>query len=360
VASHGCAGEGTLGLSGRFTSGNEVRAGATGRLRAAATAISILLLGFSAVGLLLRTQPVRSIPLLVISVGSTFVPLIALVGLVLAVASRRVLLSLIGCVLLAVTVAVQVSWYYVGHPSYNGRFTDVRVLSSNLRYGLADGPQFVGLAKDNADVIAVAELTPEAVERFRQQGIEDAFPYSLLRPVAGPGGIGIWSRYPITPLSAVGHRRALMPAARVKVPGLQFEPVVASVHVMSPVAGDQNTVAEWSDGMAGAKAQLNNFAREAGPGAVIVSGDYNSTPDMRQFRDLLTNGYRDAVDQTGSGYAPTFKADGWLPPLITIDHVLTRNAAASSIKTVTIRGSDHRALLATVRVPVNPLPTVQE
>ena len=42
------------------------------------------------------------------------------------------------------------------------------------------------------------------------------------------------------------------------------------------------------------------------------------------------------------------------PPVITIDHVLTRNAAASSIRTVKIKGTDHRALLATVRVPVEP------
>lgn len=259
-------GKETLGLFGKLTSGPGVRVEANGRLRAAARGVSILLLGFSTVALVFRTQPVTSIPRLVLSVGSTFVPFIALVGLVLAVASRRFLLSLVGCVLLAVTVAVQVSWYYFGHPSDDGRFTDVRVLSSNLRYGLADGPQFVGLAKDNADVIAVAELTPEAVERFKQQGIEDAFPYSLLRPVPGPGGIGIWSRYPITPISAASHRGASMAAARVKVPGLQFEPVVASVHVMSPVAGDQNTVAEWNNGMAGAKAQLDNFAREAGPG----------------------------------------------------------------------------------------------
>jgi len=60
------------------------------------------------------------------------------------------------------------------------------------------------------------------------------------------------------------------------------------------------------------------------------------------------------VQQLGSGYAPTFKADHPLPPLITIDHILTRNAAAATIKTVKITGSDHRALLATVRVPRDP------
>lgn len=40
--------------------------------------------------------------------------------------------------------------------------------------------------------------------------------------------------------------------------------------------------------------------------------------------------------------------------MITIDHVLTRNAAVSSIKTVKIKGTDHRALMATVRVPLEP------
>lgn len=341
-------------MSGRHGTGRIVNGGVSGAARAVVFAASALLLAFCAVALVFRAQPVTTIPRLVLSVGATFVPLLAVAGLALAVASRRVVLSIIGVFLVAATVAVQVSWYYFGRPSDVGRYAEVRVLSSNLRYGLADPAQFVQLATTGADVVAVAELTEEAVDRFKQQGIERTFPYALLQPFWGAGGIGLWSRYPITPLSAARHRGVTMPAARVAVPGARYEPIVASVHVMSPVAGDQNTVDDWSRGMAGAKAQLDNFAREAGPGAVIISGDYNSTPDMRQFRDLLTNGYRDAVDQTGSGYAPTFKADSWLPPVITIDHVLTRNAAVSSIKTVKIRGTDHRALLATVQVPLEP------
>ena len=71
-----------------------------------------------------------------------------------------------------------------------------------------------------------------------------------------------------------------MPAARLAVPGLRHDPVLASAHIMSPVSDRQNTVEDWRNGMAGAKAQLNDFAAAAGPGAVIVGGDYNSTPDM--------------------------------------------------------------------------------
>ena len=54
------------------------------------------------------------------------------------------------------------------------------------------------------------------------------------------------------------------------------------------------------------------------------------------------------------GFVPTFPSRTWHPPLITIDHVLTRQAASASIRTVYVRGSDHRSLLATVDVPLDP------
>lgn len=321
------------------------------------TAIAAIALAFAAIALIARAQPVSTIPRLILSVGSTFVPLVAVVGLVLAILSRRALLALFAVFLVTATLAIQVSWYYVKHPIDLGPSADVRVLSSNLRYGRADPTAFVGLAQASADVITVAELTPEAVTRFREAGIDETFPYSLLLPGPGAGGIGLWSRFPITPLTTLRHRGVSMPAARVQIPGIPYDPVLASAHIMSPVSDRVNTVEDWSNGMAGAKAQLANFAQAAGPGAVIVAGDYNSTPDMRQFRDLLTDGYRDAVGQTGSGFAPTYPSDTWFPPVITIDHVLTRNAEALSIKTIEMPGSDHRSLLATIAVPLEPVAT---
>lgn len=323
----------------------------TSRTRTLATVLSAVALLFSAVALLVRFQPVSGMPRLIIAVGATFVPVVALGGLLLAVIARRVAMTVVGVILAVATVTTQVLWYYVGDPPESFRSVDVRVLSSNLRYGQADPASFVRLAEQNADVITVAELTAEAVQRFASAGIGETFPYSHLMPAPRAGGIGIWSRYRLTPLTVPRRRNVTMPAARIDFPGAEFQPLVAGMHVMSPVAGDQNTVDDWRYGMAGAKAQLDNFAREAGAGAVIISGDYNSTPDMRQFRDLLTNGYRDAVQQLGAGFAPTFRADTWLPPLITIDHVLTRNAAAACIRSVSVKGSDHRALLATVKVP---------
>ena len=291
------------------------------------------------------------------SVGSPYTVLIAVVGLVLALWGRRTVLSIVAAIFVVVSLAIQVSWYYLGStggraPQADGH-TEIRVFASNIFKGQADPEAFVRLAIDNADVITVAELTPDSVRGFRQAGLEQVFPYSHLMPSVGGGGIGMWSRYPLTAVSVPRHRAVVMPAARLSVPGVAIKPVLASTHVMSPVAGDENTVADWGEGMAAAKAQLGNFAQAAGAGTVIVGGDYNSTPDMRQFRDLLTDGYRDAVEESGAGFAPTFPADASIPPLITIDHVLTRNAVAKSVKVVSVPGSDHLGLVATIQVPLD-------
>ncbi|MCI4673464.1 endonuclease/exonuclease/phosphatase family protein [Candidatus Mycolicibacterium alkanivorans] len=316
------------------------------------TALAIAALLFAAAAVVARARPISNIPDLVLAVGSPYVALVALAGLIVASTAKRTTLSVFAVVVIAAALAVQVSWYYLGQrPTNEGQHVDIRVLSSNLRYGQADPSFFVKLAEQNADVITAAELTPEAVQRFTQTGIDKTFPYSSLIPAPRAGGVGMWSRYPLTTLSVARHRGISIPAVRLEVPGVATEPVLASVHVYSPVAGENNTDPEWRNGMAGATAQLANFAQIAGPGAVIVGGDYNSTPDMRQFRDLLTDGYRDAVEQLGAGFAPTFPSNSWYPPLLTIDHVLTRNAAASSIRTIEVPGSDHRALLATFEVP---------
>ncbi|MET0703489.1 MAG: endonuclease/exonuclease/phosphatase family protein, partial [Mycobacterium sp.] len=279
---------------------------------------------------------------------------LALLGVALSVLARRALLSLVAVMVVVLTVAVQAPWYYFGGPADVSEHATIRVLSSNLRKGQANPSAFVALASESADVITVSELTPEAVAGFSRAGIDQVFPYSVLLPGAEAEGIGLWSRFPLTDATPAKNRRTDIAAARLQVPGVKLHPLIASMHLVSPLAADADSFEAWRSGIRGAKWALNDFARTTAPAAVIVAGDFNSTPDMRQFRNLVTNGYRDSVEQTGSGFAPTFPAHGWSPPLITIDHVLTRNASAMSSNTVTLPGSDHRSLLATVYVPLEP------
>lgn len=324
----------------------------SGRYRSVFTAIAIGAVALSVATLVLRHRPLSNLIALLVAVGSPYIPLLAVSGLALLALGRRPLLSVVAALVVAATVAVQANWYYVGSVADVGEHIDVRVLSSNLRKGHALAPEFIALANQSADVITVSELTPVAVQGFSLAGIDEEFPYSVLIPAPGAGGIGVWSRFPLSEVPSAKREKNV--AARVQVPGLRFSPLVASVHIMSPLAADSNSFDGWRRGILAMRDELDELATAAGTGSVIVAGDFNSTPDMRQFRNLLTNGYRDAVEQTGAGFAPTFPSRSGFPPLLTIDHVLSRNAAASSIRTVKVPGSDHRALLATIQVPVDP------
>jgi hypothetical protein len=130
-------------------------------------------------------------------------------------------------------------------------------------------------------------LTPEEVWRFSQAGIGEVFPYSVLIPAPDAGGRvveQVSARRSVGEAAVHRYRRGAAAGPRVR-----FDPLVASVHVISPVASNSDTVGDWRTGIAAIRVALNDFADAAGQAAVIIAGDFNSTLDMRQYRDLLTN-----------------------------------------------------------------------
>jgi endonuclease/exonuclease/phosphatase (EEP) superfamily protein YafD len=314
-------------------------------------ALAIVTLVYVVAALIARTVPLANLPTLVLAASFPYVPLAALCAAILSALCRRKMLAAVSVLLLTISVAIQVPWQELGRTTGTGApSTELRVLSSNIQKGEAHTAAFVGLAVASADIITMSELTAEAATRFRDGGLRKTFPYSILIPRPGAGGMGLWSRYPLTALPPSRYGSNFI-AARVRVPGIRHDPLVASVHLMSPLADGANTFEEWGHRITVARSEFAEWARTAGPAAVIIAGDFNATPDMRQFRDLLDVGYRDAVAQTRVGFSPTYSPHPAIPPVITIDHVVTRNSVAESIRTVDIPGSDHRALLATVAVP---------
>ena len=322
-----------------------------GKIHRTLAVLAVAIAGGAGAALLVRANAVRNLSSLTIAVLSPYVAVLAVAGMAAAAASRRRVLAVVAILVAIISVGVQVSWYYLGRPRDPGNDSIVRLLSSNIRNGEADATAFVRTAEANADVLVVIELTPDAVQRFSSAGINRIFPYSHLIPAPLAGGIGMWSRFPIAPLPVPKHPFAAVPAALISIPGVPVEMVLVGVHVKSPLAEGRDTIDDWHSGIEHVRNRLTAFAKNAGAGAVVVAGDFNATPDVRQLRDMLTDGYRDAVEQLGAGFSPTFPANRWYPPLYTIDHVFTRNSAAVVIKTVNIAGSDHRGLLASIAVP---------
>jgi endonuclease/exonuclease/phosphatase (EEP) superfamily protein YafD len=202
------------------------------------------------------------------------------------------------------------------------------------------------LAREHADILAVQELTPEKADQISAAGIGETLPYSVLRTREGPAGVGIWSRYPMTPGADYDEFWLGLITARVSIPGAPAEATVVTTHMSAPWP---EPIRGWRDDLARLVSVLDEIGTSPS-GPVIVAGDLNATPDVLEFRRLLRNGYHDAAEQAGAGLTRTHPADIVIPPVFAVDHILLRGATATSVRTVAVDGSDHRALIADIRL----------
>ena len=270
-------------------------------------------------------------------------------GAVVAAVLFALLRSRVGWVGCAVAVGVVIWTVALQAPAYVGASvpdhgTDTVVMTSNLKVGAADPHAVVRAARSHdVDVLMLEELTPGIRHALRAAGLDSLFPYSVSDPRDGGAGTGLWSR---TPLTDTNVRRDLgfsFVSARTKLAGV--ETTLAALHVFGPYP--QAQFSRWKSDMSAYPRVLDGL-----PGStVLIGGDFNATPDDAQFRTVLGNRYLDAAGQAGAGYTPTWPANRWFPPLITIDHVLTEGAVARSADSIEIPGSDHRALVVSVRIP---------
>lgn len=296
-------------------------------------------LGAAIVGLAARWIPIVNRLLLALAAA---VPYLVLGAPVAAVLFGTVGNWPLAAVAVATTAAAAVVQIPLFRRAKAPSGTALRFLSANLRYGRAEAEPVVRYAEESADIVALQELTPAALARLEAAGLDRLFPYRALREMDEPGGVGIWSRYPITDIRIDDGFWLGMLAVTVQLPGAGSATTVMTVHLSAP----------WPDPLQGWRDDLARLAdtllkaAQASSGPVLLAGDLNATPDMREFRRLLRQGYRDAGAQAGAGVVRTHPADIVAPPVFAVDHILTRGYVATSVRTLQVPGSDHRALLA--------------
>ena len=243
-----------------------------------------------------------------------------------------------------VAVALQLP-LFIGSGGPAADTVAIRVLTANLKEGLAEPQPLADLAHDRADVVVVQELTPELSANLNM--LKSDFPFQAVAARPYAAGVGIWSRYPIEHFSRNTDYELGMLTASLRVPGAASAVTVLAAHVMGPWP---QPIDGWRREMALLPKTLATLADITGSGAAIVAGDLNATSDMAPFRRLLRDGFRSAVEQAGAGLVPTFPSGRSMPPIIGIDHIITRNSSVSDVSTVYVPGSDHLGLIATVHV----------
>lgn len=234
----------------------------------------------------------------------------------------------------------------------------VRVLTLNSRGGSVDPAALVAAARQHAvDVLAVQELTWGLVHRLDGAGLGDLLPHTHLDPRPDAPGVGLWTRWELTPLAPLPGPVAAAPRARAEpAPGRPV--VLTSVHPLTPM---RERGYPWQRDLA----RLLPLAGSREP--QVVMGDFNASRDHQPFRELLAAGFVDCADAAQHRTWPGFTwpvswdlysdregrrfPDRRAPAIMRLDHVLVSRAAGHTVREarpVRVAGTDHLAVLAVI------------
>ena len=277
------------------------------------------------------------------------ITLLAIVLITLALRRRRfetVVITALAALLPWVTQAAGL----LGDQPNIAEATDLRVMVINAGDGRASAQDIVAAVTGNAiQVLVVTELTNELAHDLTTAGLNKSVTAAWVALPGQPGvatedgaGMGVWTSVPVESTDDVPGTS--WPARRLTL----ADPKVTLVagHVVNPLPFNGS---RWANDLRA----LRNAGRSAGRPTVVL-GNLNATSWHADLRAFHSAGLPDAVAVLGGGPLPTWPS--WSPvALLQLDHVMvSRDIAVPSTGTVAIDGSDHRGLLASLRIPLTP------
>ncbi|MEM7533746.1 MAG: endonuclease/exonuclease/phosphatase family protein [Chloroflexota bacterium] len=238
-----------------------------------------------------------------------FLPLLILLPMTLILKDKHALIGLAVVVLLFITQYGLLFFPQFSQPSTNaGQQLDV--LTYNLGPGRARPKEvFDALVKQDADIVAVQEVSPSVVDVF-SRGLNDTYPYMILDP---PYSTGLLSRYPILSSKRLASQSMDRTYLHVTIDWQQ------PLHVL--VVHPQIPDITWSSGRPlhiGLRDQrqregIKHVAEYAEilPMPVIIMGDFNMTPQSDAYTRITTT-FVDTHTAAGFGFGFSFPNDTWV------------------------------------------------
>ncbi|MGW8884558.1 endonuclease/exonuclease/phosphatase family protein [Streptomyces sp. NPDC055749] len=194
------------------------------------------------------------------------------------------------------------------------------------------------LIKAAPELIALEELTPSALPLYEKALAAD-YPYHAVE-----GTVGLWSQYPLTDVRLLdikpkgieeGWSRGLR--SRAHTPWGEIAVYVAHLpSVRLRLSGFDSGWRDESAGLLGTAISAEKLDK------VILLGDFNSTADDRGLTPVTSQMNVQAEDFEFS-WPTAF-------PVSRIDHIMTRSAIVTDIRTLPATGSDHLPVAAGIKL----------
>jgi endonuclease/exonuclease/phosphatase (EEP) superfamily protein YafD len=287
----------------------------------------------------------RSVPFAVLAAFRPQLVVVTALAALAMIAWRRVRVAGVAALLMCLVAGALVVPRAVASTVPAPHGLELTVLSFNVDEGRADVSTLAAtIRRERPDVVVL----PESADRFSAL-LGEAIPDLGYRSsvAASPGvddvdGTTVLTAPGLGPLgSRVISQGRSDPWLELTGGGLGAVRLVA-VHVSAPVP---RKIQSWPRELA----QLRTWCG-AGAGPAVVVGDFNATLDHRDFREG-TRGCQDAGAATGEGLTGTWNAAWPSWSGVQIDHVLAGGGPQpTALRILDLPGSDHRALLARVRL----------
>jgi len=276
--------------------------------------------------------------------------LLAVVALGAAVARLRRMLLATAPVLLYTLVPVCSDYVPRAAPGESG--PTVRVMSVNLLVSNTDTAGVLAEIRSARPDILLLQEYSAAWHQALNPALSPEYPHSVFKTGEDSFGGAVYSRFSFVgrPESDVQMGTEAVPQFRAVVDLSGRHVAVYNIHLLPAWKFEYALEGrlEFAD-------LLALLREETLP--VILGGDFNFTGTTPQARGLRRAGFRDAWDLAGCGHGATWPASGPLRflPGFRIDHVYL-GPGVTCVRCVRgeARGSDHRPLVADVRVDGGP------
>jgi endonuclease/exonuclease/phosphatase (EEP) superfamily protein YafD len=223
--------------------------------------------------------------------------------------------------------------------------TALTVMSFNAKVASADTVQLSReILQRRADVVVLLEVDQPMVDALRSSEVGQRLPYMTAPPTPGRvAGSVIMSRFAMTKIAAAktpSDPRYVFdqPAVRIDVAGTGV--LVHAVHAYPPILSGADA---WHESIR----QLGQWQRMHPDEPVIMAGDFNSSRAHPVYR-YASKGMTEASRAAGPLTLSTWPVGSLAPNFVALDHILVRRVASTHFDRITIEGSDHQALAASL------------
>ncbi|SFE37015.1 vancomycin resistance protein VanJ [Actinopolyspora alba] len=208
----------------------------------------------------------------------------------------------------------------------------VGVVTQNLYASNSDPKATLrDLSHTDADLVGLQEITSRT-RSVASEALRERYPHHITM-----GTVGLWSRYRLSDVRAVdlglGWTRAVRAVAHA--PQREIAVYVAHLPSLRPDSVEQRD--------RGLRKLATAVAGEAVEDVVLL-GDLNTATTDRALRSL-TRRLPSVAGEATAGFGFTWP-DAF--PAVRLDHVLSRGVRVTDAEVVDTRGSDHRAVRATL------------